>query len=87
MLQKNTVETNALGLLIKLPADKTLNDVPFFNKTKYKERNLLHVVKSLNYFDDINIQDWPEMISEQNLSLQKVKENLKKQVFDFSKNL
>jgi len=65
----------------------TLEDVLSFYKTKYKERNLLHVVKSLNYFDDINIQDRPEMISEQNLSLQTVKEHLKKQVFDFSENL
>jgi len=65
----------------------TLKDVLCFYKTKYKERNLLHVVKSLNYFDDINSQDWPEMILEQNLSLQRVKENLEKQVLDFSETL
>ncbi len=63
----------------------TLNDVPGFYRTKYKDRNLLHVVKSLNYFDDINIQDWPEMILEQNLNLQKIKENLKKRSLIFLK--
>lgn len=65
----------------------TVEEILSFYKAKYKDRNLMHVVKSLNYFEDINIQDWPEMILEQNLSLQKVKENIEKHVSGFSKNL
>jgi len=29
---------------------------------KYTHRNTLHALKSLNYFEDVNIADWPEMI-------------------------
>ena len=65
----------------------TLEEILSFYKAKYKERNIMHVVKSLNYFEDIGIQDWPEMILEQNLSLQKVKTNLEKHVSNFSKTL
>ena len=65
----------------------TIEEVLSFYKTKYKERNLLHIVKSLNYFDDINIQDWPEMVLEKKLSFKKLKETINKQVSDFSKNL
>ncbi len=29
---------------------------------KYTHRNILHALKSLNYFKDVNVADWPEMI-------------------------
>lgn len=51
-----------------------------FYQTKYKTRNLLHVVKSLVYFDDINTQDWPEMILEKELKLSKVKKEIQEKV-------
>ena len=65
----------------------SVEEILSFYKAKYKERNLMHVVKSLNYFEDINIQDWPEMILEKNLSLQQIKENIKTHVLLFSKTL
>ncbi len=65
----------------------TIEEILGFYKAKYKERNLMHVVKSLNYFEDINTQDWPEMILEKNLSLQQIKENIKTHVLLFSKTL
>lgn len=65
----------------------SFEDILAFYKVKYKERNVLHVVKNLNYFADINIQDWPEMILEQDLSLQQIKKNIKKHVLSFSESL
>jgi hypothetical protein len=35
-----------------------------FYQTKYSQRNSLHVLKSLIYFDDISMADWPEMVLE-----------------------
>jgi len=49
-----------------------------FYKSKYQTRNILHVIKSMVYFDDISLQDWPELILEKNLNLQKIKINIKK---------
>jgi len=49
-----------------------------FYKTKYQTRNILHVIKSMVYFDDISLQDWPELILEKNLNLQKIKKNIEK---------
>ncbi len=48
-------------------------------------RNLLHVLKSLVYFDDISVQDWPVMILEKKLHLSKVKKNIENKVNEFSR--
>ena len=58
----------------------SLNDIIGFYGTKYTKRNLLHAIKSLNYFDDINSVDFPKMILEKNLSLAKVKKTIAAQV-------
>ncbi len=44
-----------------------------FYETKYTGRNILHVVKSLNYFDDVDLSDWPVIIKKRNLTWEKVK--------------
>ncbi len=63
----------------------SVNEVLNFYKKKYKARNLLHVVKCLVYFDDISVQDWPEMILEKKLYLSKVKKNIENKVNEFSR--
>ena len=65
----------------------TVKEILNFYNIKYKTRNSLHVIKSLNYFDDINIQDWPDMILEKNLTLAKVKETIEKNIKVFLKDL
>ncbi len=65
----------------------TINELLNFYKIKYKTRNLIHVVKSLNYFEDINIQDWPDMILEKKLTLLKVKQTIETEVIKFSEKL
>ncbi len=65
----------------------SVKEILRFYTIKYKSRNAMHVIKSLSYFDDINIQDWPEMLTEKNLTLKKVKQNIEKSVKLFSENL
>jgi len=63
----------------------TVDDILDFYKAKYTTRNVLHVVKSLIYFDDINTQDWPEMLLEKELQLSKVKNDIEEKVIGSSK--
>jgi hypothetical protein len=65
----------------------SIEDIIGFYKTKYTGRNQLHVIKSLNYFDDISIQDWPKMILEKKLTLSKVKKVISAHIKNFSGNL
>ncbi len=58
-----------------------------FYKIKYKTRNILHIIKSLNYFDDVNWQDWPELILEKKLKIEDVKDRIEKQTNSFLKTL
>ncbi|MCF6184118.1 MAG: nucleotidyl transferase AbiEii/AbiGii toxin family protein [Bacteroidales bacterium] len=58
-----------------------------FYKKKYKLRNSLHVIKSLNYFNDIDTQDWPEMLLEKQISIEQVKQNIEIHIKNFSENL
>jgi len=61
----------------------SVEEILDFYEAKYKTRNLFHVVKSLIYFDDINTQDWPEMILEKELTLSKVKTEIQEKVSRF----
>ena len=65
----------------------SLKELLNFYKIKYKTRNLLHIIKSLNYFEEINIQDWPELILESNLKLSDVKKEIEKEIQIFSENI
>jgi len=41
-------------------------------QAKYKLRNALHALKSLNYFNEANISAWPEIIKEKKVTWEKV---------------
>jgi len=47
----------------------------FFSK-KYSSRNNAHALKSLAWFDDADVNDWPVMIKEPNLTFRKVKKEI-----------
>jgi hypothetical protein len=64
----------------------SIEDIIGFYRAKYSSRNQLHVIKSLNYFDDISINDWPMMIKEKTLTLSKVKKTIVTQIKAFSDN-
>jgi hypothetical protein len=58
-----------------------------FYSAKYKTRNTFHVVKSMVYFDDISLQDWPVMVLEKNLNLEKLKKSIEKKVKEWKMGL
>lgn len=64
-----------------------LNQTLDFYARKYENRNLMHIIKSIVYFEDINIHDWPELILEKNLSLDDVKASITNHMTNFSKKL
>ncbi len=43
-----------------------------FYKTKYDTRNDFHAIKSLTYFDDIIVEEWPNMILEKELNIEDI---------------
>ena len=45
-------------------------------KTKYNTRNDLHAIKSLTYFDEIIVEEWPKMILEKELNLKDLKRTI-----------
>jgi hypothetical protein len=45
-------------------------------KAKYSRRNVLHALKSLYYFEDVDLNDWPELNREKNLNWDKIKKIL-----------
>ena len=65
----------------------TVDEILEFYKSKYSSRNLLHALKSLIYFDEINNKDWPKMILEKNLKLSTVKKEISKKVKLFNNEL
>jgi hypothetical protein len=66
----------------------SFGDIVSFYKKKYGNRNEFHAVKSLTYFNDIRISDWPNMVLEKKLTLPGLKKELKKKRDDFvSKHL
>jgi hypothetical protein len=49
--------------------------VGFFEK-KYNTRNNAHAVKSLTWFDEVDLNDWPVIIKEPNLTFDQVKREI-----------
>ncbi len=54
----------------------SLNEIVDFYNKKYSNRNLIHVLKSLVYFDEISLIDWPNMVLEKQLTLNKIKKEI-----------
>lgn len=65
----------------------SFGDLIEFYREKYETRNDFHAVKSLTYFGDINPEEWPRMLKEKNLTLEKVKEKLEVERDNYLKGL
>jgi len=83
-MKVNAIATN--GTRIKdfidiyfLLKEYTFAEIINFYSVKYSNRNTFHVVKSLTYFDDIIKEDWPVMVREKDLNLEKIKSLLTKE--------
>ena len=65
----------------------SLSEIINFYKTKYSNRNQLHVVKSLVFFDEISVNDWPNMIIEKKLTLKQIEKNINSHLKQFNKSI
>jgi hypothetical protein len=45
-------------------------------KAKYSQRNALHALKSLSYFEDVDLSDWPELNKKNDISWDEIQEIL-----------
>lgn len=54
-----------------------------FYKEKYNQSNDTHILKSLVYYEDVNLSEWPIMLKEPALKWEKVKKKLEKVVTSY----
>jgi hypothetical protein len=54
-----------------------------FYQKKYKQENVGHILKSLIYFDDVDLTDWPVLIENPKLRWVDVKKRIEKAVMDY----
>ena len=52
-------------------------------EAKYIQRNAMHALKSLNYFEEVNVADWPELLKKKEISWKAVKNRIDKACKDY----
>lgn len=62
--------------------DFNLEQMLDFYSRKYRQTNVLHVLKSLIFFDDVDLSDWPVLIADPDLKWQDVKSGIESVVFE-----
>ena len=55
-----------------------------FYKEKYNQDNTSFILKSLVYFDDVDLADWPVMIRDPKLKWSEVKNRIEKEVLEYA---
>jgi len=63
-----------------------MSDIINFYKKKYNQDNDINILKSLIYFDDVDIAELPVMLREPKLKWSVIKKTITKTVTDFVKN-
>jgi hypothetical protein len=56
-----------------------------FYQKKYRQENVGHILKSLIYFDDVDLGDWPVLIENPKLKWNDVKKRIEKAVMEYSR--
>lgn len=64
--------------------DFTIAEILTFYKEKYEQVSVSHIIKSLIYFDDVDLADWPVLINDPNLKWKSVKNRLKNKVLEYT---
>lgn len=59
-----------------------LDNMLDFYQRKYNQTNVVHVLKSLIYYDDVDLSDWPVLISEPGLKWKDIKSKLETAVLE-----
>ncbi|MHC1777702.1 MAG: nucleotidyl transferase AbiEii/AbiGii toxin family protein [Lentimicrobium sp.] len=63
----------------------TLENMMDFYKEKYDQQNRAFVLKSLIYFDDVDLSDWPALIENPKLKWADIKKRIEKVVMEYSR--
>ncbi len=58
-----------------------------YYQNKYNDRNVFHALKSLNYFNDVDLSDWPVLISNKKFTWTTVKKTIDKHCKEYMKML
>ncbi len=56
-------------------------------EAKYTQRNAMHALKSLNYYNDVNIADWPELLKNKEISWKEIKNSIDKACKEYIKTI
>ena len=56
-----------------------------FYRNKYNQPGDMHILKSLIYFDDVDLSDWPVLIKDPKLAWSQVKKRIEKAVLEFTR--
>lgn len=62
-----------------------LNSLLSFYKKKYAQENDVFILKSIMYFDDVDLSDWPVLVKDPQLQWKEVKRKLEKTVMQYIK--
>lgn len=54
---------------------------------KYSQRNPAHAIKSLNYFEDVDLGDWPNMLIDKKIKWDDVTSKIRTSIVDYQNNL
>ena len=62
---------------------RLLKPLEYYQK-KYDQENVAHILKSLVYFNDVDLTDWPVLIENPKLKWGDVKKRIEKAVMDYA---
>jgi hypothetical protein len=63
----------------------SIADMLKFYQNKYNQQGEMHVLKSLVYFDDVDLSDWPVLLKKPHLKWAEIRKKIEKEVFLFLK--
>jgi hypothetical protein len=63
-----------------------LKDLLRFYKTKYDQENDAHILKSLIYFDEVDLTDWPILLKDPKLKWSEIRKKIEKTVLHYITN-
>ncbi len=64
----------------------TMREMLIFYQKKYAQEHVGHILKSLVYFDDVDLTGWPVLTENPGLTWKAVRKKLEKAVLDYAKH-
>lgn len=63
--------------------ENSISDLLGYFEKKYTQRDVFHVLKSLNYFEEVSLEDWPKLLIEKEVKWEKMKSVINKQCMEY----